>query len=363
MSPRSTTTGPSPSDGEREPAVGTYADPVPGSGANDARRSKYLQKITTIPGTSLTMPRRLPDPPQGFRISSVPRLGPTLSLPLAWACLPVLASALALGCGIQTDPPTEEEVGSTHALVSVERSETADGVSSRAEALAGFLNVPELVDADSVMNLVGLGLELPEAGTCVVGSELSPAGPLTETARVEFLEAGDVSLEVAGAHERLAPYNFPTVTDSISGVLYTTRDRAADPLPSSSRYTVTADGLGIQVSQDAPRTLEGVTLSGVPLFEAGSINTATPLDLTWNVGAAGDLVYVELMGSKTSNRSICSFADELGAGSVPTEGFEAGEVGRVLVHRLRTHSFRVLEQPAHGQLRFDFAMTRSVTFQ
>jgi hypothetical protein len=275
--------------------------------------------------------------------------------------LGALASVAWLSaCGLQTEAPSEDQSGTTHAVVSIERTEAADGSGSRAEALAGFLNVPALVDAQSVMNLVGLGLDLPDPGSCLLGSAEASGGPLTETAQVEFLEAGDVTLDVLGARERLAPYAFPTVTDSIAGVLYTTRDRAFDRLPSAARYTVTADGLGIRASHEAPHALDGVTIGGLPLAEVTSVDKDNPLDLTWSVDAPGDTVYVELSSATTSNRSICAFADELGAGSVPTESFQAGDAARIVLHRLRIHAF---EAPARGQLRFDFALTANVTFE
>lgn len=273
---------------------------------------------------------------------------------------------LVMGCSIETDPPADTEVRTTHAVVTIERSESADGTSSKAEALAGFLDVPALVDAHSVLGLVGLGLDLPEPGACTLGSEPVSAGPLTETARVEFVDAGAVELEVSGARERLAPYAFPTVTDSISGVLYTSRDRAADPLPSGNRYTLTANGLQVRASHDAPRALSGITINGTPLGEVTSVSTASPLDLTWDVDAPGDIVYVELTASGSSapsHRAICSFADELGAGSVPTDAFAREGTGRVAVHRLRVHEFDVFDGQSRGQLRFDFAVTTNVAFE
>lgn len=289
----------------------------------------------------------------------------TLGTRVATLCVGGSLGLFLMACGIETDPPVDTEVKTTHAVVTIERSESADGTSSKAEALAGFLEVPALVDAHSVLQLVGLGLDLPEPGACTLGSAPASAGPLTETARVEFVDAGAVELEVSGARERLAPYAFPTVTDSISGVLYTSRDRAADPLPSGSRYTLTADGDGLQIraSHDAPRALSGVTVNGTPLAEVASVSTANPLDLTWDVDAPGDIVYVELTGS-ASRRVICSFADELGAGSVPTEAFATQGAGRVSVHRLRTHEFDVLQgDSSRGLLRFDFAVAANVAFE
>jgi hypothetical protein len=281
--------------------------------------------------------------------------------PLAAATAGALFS---IGCGLETEASQSEEARTTHAVVVIERSENADGTSSRAEALAGFLNVPALADAQSVLGLVGLGLALPQAGTCAQGAEGTGTGPLTETALVEFLDAGDVILDVAGARERLAPYAFPTVTDSISGVLYTSRDRTADPLPSASRYTLTAAGLGLRATEDAPRALSGITANGTPLAELRSVATSSPLDLTWDVEGPSDLVYAELVSSNGAQTTVCTFGDELGAGSVPTDGFAAGDSAQLAVHRLRTHDFEVSQsEPMHGQLRFDFAQTAGVVFE
>jgi len=330
-------------------------------------------------------------------------VAPALLRRVAWYAVG-LTGLLSVGCQLETDPPADTELRTTHAVVTIERSESADGTNSKAEALAGFLEVPALVDAHSVLQLVGLGLDLPEPGTCTLGSEPVSAGPLTETASVEFVDAGAVELEVSGAHERLAPYAFPTVTDSISGVLYTSRDRTADPLPSGSRYTLSADGLGIRASLDAPRALSGVSINGTPFAEVASVSTASPLDLTWDVDTArtssapGDIVYVELTASSSApsgsapsgsapsgsapsgsarsgsapsdsarsgsaRRVICSFGDELGAGSVPTEAFATEGTGVVAVHRLRAHEFDVLDGDSNrGQLRFDFAVAANVTF-
>jgi len=285
---------------------------------------------------------------------------PTAALGLSGSLLALVSAA----CSVDTDPPADTELRTTHAVVTIERAESADGTSSKAEALAGFLNVPALVDAHSVLRLVGLGLDLPEPGTCTLGTASVSASPLSETALVEFVDAGAVELEVSGARERLAPYAFPTVTDSISGVLYTSRDRAADPLPSGSRYTLTASGLQIRASYDAPRALSSVTLNGTPFAEVANISTHSPLDLTWDVDAPGDIVYVELAASGSSTRTICSFVDELGAGTVPTEAFATEAAGRVAVHRLRGREFEVpTGESSRGQLRFDFAVAANVTFE
>ena len=118
------------------------------------------------------------------------------------------------------------------------------------------------------------------------------------------------------------------------------------------------------MGREAPRALEGVTASGTPLAELSSVSIDGPLDLTWGVDGPGDTVYVELLSTRSSNRSICAFSDALGAGSVPTESFESGDSGRVVVHRLRTHAFEASDGDlARGHLRFDFALTANVAFE
>ena len=50
---------------------------------------------------------------------------------------------LSTACGLQTEAPSEEQGGSTHAVISIERSETAGGQNPRAEALAGEVRTIE----------------------------------------------------------------------------------------------------------------------------------------------------------------------------------------------------------------------------
>lgn len=281
--------------------------------------------------------------------------------------MPVLsllgAASLALGCSIEATAPVDEEDGTTHAVIRIERAESTDGSTARAEALAGFVRVPPLVDPVNAMTLVGLGLNLPEVGECNVGSSGAAAVPLSETARVEFLPAGDVTLEVGDSKDKLAPNAFPTVTDSISGVLYTSRNREAALLPAGVLYTVSADELPVTASERAPAALEGVTAGGVPLAEVSRLNHDAPLDLTWNVGAPDDFVYVELGTGDASRRTVCTFADDVGAGTVPLADFQPGEAGRVALHRLRSHDFEfVSDRKNRGELRFDFALSASVQF-
>jgi hypothetical protein len=279
----------------------------------------------------------------------------------------LLVPTLCLGaasCSLDAAPPSEELESSTYASVRIERSEPSTTLARaaelpRAEALAGFVRVPALVDPVAVTDLVGLSQQLPAPGSCETRGAISPAGPLSEATQVEFIDAGSVTLEANGASTRLAPYAFPTVTDSMSGVLYSTRDRASEPLPAGLSYTLSADGLRLSTDSVAPTALGGVTLGGVPLRDTLSVPAGQPLDLTWNVGAAGDFVYAELAALGGSERVLCTFQDDVGAGTVPGAEVLSGAEFELSLHRLRMHEFES-PQVDWGRLFFDFEVTHRI---
>lgn len=273
-----------------------------------------------------------------------------------------------MGCSAQmASYSTDADTGSTHALISIQRNASPDGQSApRASAVAGFVRMPADIDAQSVLSLVGLGLELPAPGNCtrrLTGND--PSLPLSSVDHVDLLEAGEVSLDVAGTTTTLAPRAFPTITDRISGVLYTTRDRSADPLPAGVRYTVhTSGSLGLSpvvVSSKAPDRLANVTVDGAPFAGATTVSTSQPLDLTWSIGRPGDLVYVELSKSDGTASAVCTFRDEAGEGTVPAGTFTALGSGRLAIHRLHTSEFASAGIDS-GELRFDFDLAQNVTY-
>jgi hypothetical protein len=264
----------------------------------------------------------------------------------------------------QVDYTTDADTGSTHALITVERSTTPGALDApRAQAFAGFVRTPPEVDPNLVMRLAGLGLDLPPIGQCAeVSRDRDGSVPLRPLTRVDFLDAGDVSIRASNAASTLAPRAFPAVTDLISGVVYTTRDRAADPLPAATRYTVSAEGgaLGaFSVGVDAPPELEGVQVEGAPLGSLPALSTAHPLVLSWASGAARDLVYAEL---STSDRVVrCTLRDDAGGGSIPQGSLAGTGPGRFALHRVRTTPFSG-SGIAVGEVRFDFQESASVVF-
>jgi hypothetical protein len=172
-----------------------------------------------------------------------------------------------------------------------------------------------------------------------------------------------VTLVAGSAVTTLAPRAFPTITDSISGVVYTTRDRAAAPLPAASSYTVAATGSSaleaVSGEGQAPALLADVELAGEPFESIETAPAARDLTLRWTPGAVGDRVYVEIVGAEPST---CAFADESGKGTIPVSALPAQGSAVVSIHRLREATFSDLGL-AQGALRFDFELSGSVTFE
>ncbi|MEZ4226887.1 MAG: hypothetical protein R3B13_38455 [Polyangiaceae bacterium] len=264
---------------------------------------------------------------------------------------------LALGCSAEIDSYTADaESGSTHALVSVERTEVLEG-GERAQALATFMHLPADADARGVMESVGIAVALPNVGQCVRDNE--PSGAYRGS--VELISAGDVQLSTTDSTVGLAPHAFPTVTDVVSGLVYATRDQAAEPFPTGTNYTFKVDGeLGaFSVTRPAPDALTAITVGGVPLSEAGALSASAPMDLTWSVGSPGDVLWVEV-ASAGGSTITCAFRDDLGAATLNADLLHGG-TARLSLHRLRRAEFQA-PGLARGEIRFDFAVSASVTF-
>jgi hypothetical protein len=271
----------------------------------------------------------------------------------------------ALGCTVDVaSEPGAEEAGKTHAIVTITRRAPADAPEEvRADALASFVRLPADADAAGVLRAAGLSTDLPPVGEC---RRTTPGQTVATAAvtRVELLDAGEVSVAVGGRVTTLALRAFPTVTDSIAGVVYTTRDRAAEPLPSGLTYTVAASGtsaLGaLSGAAAAPVTLSGVEVQGTPLAELESFGHDRDLAVTWAAGAPGDSILVVIDGGGTVTE--CTFRDDAGSGTLPAQKLPAKGEATLAVHRLRKAPFTDADI-AGGELRFDFELEAPVTIE
>ncbi len=280
----------------------------------------------------------------------------------------VLAFALpALGCSVTaTDYSSDADTGSTHGLITVERSQTENSSEpARATAFAGFVRTPPEVDANSVMHMAGFGLDLPAVGQCAEPNKDRDASvPLSPLGRVEFLDAGEVTLRTASTSAALATRAFPAVTDLIAGVVYTTRDRSAEPLPAATNYSLSTSGGVLRpfnVNVSAPTLLTAIKVDNTALAELASVSMHTPLALTWNRGSTGDFVYVEFALQDGSVTTRCTFRDDAGTGTVAAGTFAGLGSGELSLHRVHSETFTSGGVDA-GEVRFDFEQSANVDF-
>jgi hypothetical protein len=345
-----------------------------------------------------------------------------------------LSLLLLSACGA-ADATRADGSASLEAVLSIERLEEAGHSDApSASAMAQFVILPSDADVHDTLGAAGLRAQLPEHAGCVdlvaadaAASARRRSAGATNGLRyslrepLELLEAGDVSIRAGDMLTRLALNSFPP-SGSASGVVYTTPDQSAEPLPPDESYAILATGSSsippIRIVGRAPLALADVTVGGQPLERpapaaAGvvatdpaldtvgaplppqfpqqssrqaaplSLTAGQPLDITWSVGSAGDRIYVELADAEHS--LACAFPDEDGAGTVPgtltgqlradPTSAAAGSPVRLSVHRVRevvqpetapeeAHP----ESPGYGlsletTVRFDFETTALVRVQ
>jgi hypothetical protein len=291
------------------------------------------------------------------------RLAPTFAFGVC-----IASAALGAACSVApVDYGSEADAGSsTHALITVERSVVLNSVETpRAAAFAGFVRTPPEVDASAMLRLAGFGLDLPAVGQCAEPNhERVSSMPLSPLGRVEFLDAGDVTLRTSSTNALLATRALPAVTDLIAGVVYTTRDRAADPLPAATTYTLAASGgllRAFSVNANAPAQLGGVKVGSTPLAELTNLAVNSAIALNWEPGLGRDFVYVELSTQDGSATTRCTFRDDAGNGRVPAGAFVGTGLGEVSLHRVHSEPFASGSVDA-GEVRFDFEQSANVEF-
>lgn len=279
-------------------------------------------------------------------------------------------SALGTACSVApVDYGTEADAGSTvHALVAVERTSVENTLDSpRAAAFAGFVRSPPDVDANAMLRLAGFGLDLPVVGQCAEPNRERPSSVrLRPLARVEFLDAGDVTLRTVTTSAPLATRALPAVTDLIAGVVYTTRDRETASLPAATNYTLSTSGAGtlpaFNVVAAAPLLLTAVSVGETPLGELSTVSARSAIQLSWSAGRSRDLVYVELTSQDGGASTRCTFRDDAGHGTIPAGVFAGTGSGELSVHRVHSEPFAASGSVDAGEVRFDFEQSANVEF-
>jgi hypothetical protein len=285
-----------------------------------------------------------------------------------------------MGCSVATDATAPEDLArTTHALIQVRHTAKVEGP-ERADALAGFVRVPLTADPAELLALAGLREALPPEGTCqteLAGSARAPKAPnwkeLPEGG-VELLPVDDLSLSTEGGDHQLAPRAYPSVSDWISGVVYTSRDQEATTLPTAGTYHIRVLGMDgafeMDTTHESPPGISAVTVGGVPFADVRTLPFGAPLDLTWSPSENPlDLVAVTLSTSGFTH--TCSTSDGEGAASVvldplldPEQPLLArGEPVTLTVRRIRTGASTNEAESFVLEVRFDFAVVADITFE
>lgn len=273
----------------------------------------------------------------------------------------------------------------TEGTIGVEEplADAAVPLKGNAHAMAHFVSMPQYNDPDLVLDRVGLHRAWPAVDSCsepdFARSDLDIDPKSLGT--LELLDAGEVTLQTERTLARLVPRAFPTVSQVLSGVMYTTRDQSIDPLPAALPYRVHVEGSSalpmLDLSANAPEPLQHITVGGLPLEELWDVGSGKPVDVTWlpaREAASNDLVVIELRGEDSGRNVLCAFKDDGGVGTVPAElTRELSGSGSLVVHRVR----RIREPLPLGssgtdaksrseniaQVDFDFDVSRSINFQ
>lgn len=267
--------------------------------------------------------------------------------------------------GSGVEPSIESEPVQMRVVATVERQSLSGQAQSQdLSVLLSILRMPQSVNGDRLLRLMGLHNDLPAIGACEVIDLANRSSPsLSSMERVEFLDVGEVTVTSGKRSLRLARQAFPTVTDFISGVIYTSRDRNADLLPLDSRLSLSARGSGrlkgfaLEVGDIPP--LEKVTLDNAPLAAQSRISAADPFELHWQPGAAGDLLWVEF-GANAGRKTVsCVFDDDAGSATIPGGMTDEQGEARITLHRLHQDEISIAGFD-RAEIRFDSRLSQVV---
>jgi hypothetical protein len=288
------------------------------------------------------------------------------------AVLSAVASLVA-GCSGNVITSSDASTSSTRAFLSVERTEVLNAAGDatqgvRAHASAYFMRLQSGADQQGASRLVGEAPTLPPDGQCETVQVLGDQGiALASLGPVDLVDVGEVVVQAAQTRATLATRAFPNVVDLISGVVYTTRDRAADPLPDRGDYAFHISGSPVfaemRLEARAPGGVQGLTVAGLPLRAEPAILPRADLAIAWQPQGPGDLVYAELASAEDGplERVRCALGTS-GRATVAAVFLPRATSQNLAVHLVHRESVTAPGLEA-GEVRFDLTTTAAVRFE
>ena len=265
---------------------------------------------------------------------------------------------------------SDASTSSTQAILRVDRTATAGDRSgaARAHASAYFLRLQAGADPSLAARLVGAADGLPAIGQCeVVGVLSDQPMPLAALGPVDLVDVGQVALEASNVRATFAARAFPDVADLVAGVVYTTRDLTADPLPDHGTYTFKIAGS----NAIAPMTLEALapgpardlTVAGLPLRGEALTIARGDISVRWEPAVATDQVYIELASMEDGplDRVRCSFAND-GQAVISASALPRAAVQSISIHLVRREGVAAPGLDG-GWIRFDLATSGTLRFE
>jgi hypothetical protein len=249
----------------------------------------------------------------------------------------------------------------THAVVELQRSRSTNAaIGDQANALVSVLRLPATLNSRNIVRMVGLSPTHPEPGQCERVDYARSATEVTSSVRqVEMLDVGDVTLMAGNRASPLARQAFPTVTDFIAGVVYTTRDLSSDRLPLSDSYTIIARGTPtvppFRIEAAAPQEPSNITVDGLNIAQVSRLARGVGVDLTWTPGQPGDRFLVEVKSPDKPNDVTCAYDDAAGRGRLAPDVLLPHGTVRFEIHRLRS-TFLSIKGLDHTQVEFDYSV-------
>lgn len=277
---------------------------------------------------------------------------------------------VAAGCSGTVVSVSDASTTSTQALLSVDRTASVGDpvTTARAHASAYFLRMQAGADQNLAARLVGASNVLPPLGQCQQVEVLGDQGmPLASLGPVDLIDVGEVALEASQTRATLAARAFPDVVDLVSGVVYTTRDLVADPLPEQGAYAFKISGSPalppMALEGRAPGPVDDLSVDGLPL--TGQVTTLPRQDLsvTWKMQPGADLVYIELASTEDGplERVRCSFPNE-GRALIAASALPKASAQSIAIHLVHREGVAAPGLDS-GEIRFDLATSGSLRFE